>query len=122
MADHLLLGKWGEDLAEKKLKEQGWKILGRNISFKGGELDIVARDKKELVIVEVRTRTFGKIMPPECSVGPDKLRKLVRTGQYYVLKNKWEGPWRIDLIAITVEENENVRIEHFPDITYGGAY
>lgn len=122
MADHLLLGNWGEDLAEKKLKEQGWKILGRNVSFKGGELDIVARDKKELVIVEVRTRTLGKIMPPECSVGPDKLRKLVRTGQYYVLKNKWEGPWRIDLIAITVDENENVRIEHFPDITYGGAY
>lgn len=122
MADHLLLGKWGEDLAEKKLKDQGWKILGRNISFKGGELDIVARDEKELVIVEVRTRTFGKIMPPECSVGPDKLRKLVRAGQYYVLKNKWEGPWRIDLIAITVEENENVRIEHFADITYGGVY
>jgi len=119
MTDHLLLGKWGEDLAESKLRHKGWKILGRNISFKSGELDIVAMDGNELVVVEVRTRSVGKLMPPECSVGPDKLRKLVRTGKYYVLKNKWDGPWRIDLIAITVQDKDIYRLDSFRDITAG---
>lgn len=122
MADHLVLGKWGEDLAEQKLKDQGWRILGRNISYKGGELDIVARDGKELVMVEVRTRTLGRLMPPECSVGPAKLKKLVRAGKYYVLYNKWDGPWRIDLMAITVEDRDNISIEHIQDITAGEVF
>lgn len=122
MADHLLLGKWGEDIAENKLREMGWKILGRNISFRCGELDIVAVDDDEMVMVEVRTRTVGEMMPPECSVGPRKLRKLVSAGKYYVLKNKWDGPWRIDLMAVTVENEKHFRIERYQDITAGEFY
>lgn len=122
MADHLLLGKWGEDIAENKLREMGWKILGRNISFRCGELDIVAVDDDEIVMVEVRTRTVGEMMPPECSVGPRKLRKLVNAGKSYVLKNKWDGPWRIDLMAVTVESEKHFRIERYQDITAGEFY
>lgn len=122
MADHLLLGKWGEDLAERELRDSGWKILERNVSFKCGELDIVALDGKELVVVEVRTRTIGKMMPPECSVGPDKLKKLVRAGKHYVAKNNWNGPWRIDLVAVTVQDRDLYSIDRFQDITAGGFY
>jgi putative endonuclease len=122
MADHLLLGKWGEDIAENKLREIGWKILERNISFRCGELDIVALDDDEMVMVEVRTRTVGEMMPPECSVGPRKLRKLVNAGKYYVMKNKWDGPWRIDLMAVTVENEEHFRVERYQDITAGEFY
>ena len=58
-AEHLLTGLRGEELAAAHLRALGWTILERNVSFRGGELDIVARDGNELVVVEVRTRAPG---------------------------------------------------------------
>jgi len=51
------LGRYAEDLAAKYLLSIGWRILARNIKNKYGELDIIADDSGELVIVEVRCRT-----------------------------------------------------------------
>ncbi|MDI9390872.1 MAG: YraN family protein, partial [Synergistota bacterium] len=50
------LGQWGEDLAKSALERMGWRILDRNVRIGGGELDIVALDGDELVMVEVRVR------------------------------------------------------------------
>ena len=58
-AEHLLTGRRGEELAEAHLRAVGWTILERNVTFRGGELDIVARDGNELVVVEVLNRAPG---------------------------------------------------------------
>ena len=42
------IGDYGEDLAEKYLKKRGWRILSRNFGVKGGEIDIIAKDKNAL--------------------------------------------------------------------------
>ncbi|MEA3284682.1 MAG: YraN family protein [Synergistota bacterium] len=117
-APHLEKGKRGEDLACRYLRNLGWSILERNVRFRRGELDIVAKDGDTLVIVEVRFRTTGIIMSPEDSVGPRKLRRLVLAGAAYVEKTGWNGFWRIDLIALT-QRKGRLFLNHCRDITGG---
>jgi putative endonuclease len=125
-AKHLELGRRAEDLAAAHVEKLGWQLLSRNFSCKLGELDIVAIDKKEkeLVVVEVRYRTYGEMQSPSDSIGPKKLRTLVNAGRVYVDNLAWTGPWRIDLVGITAfprEPEQGWHIEHIKDIT-GGDY
>lgn len=125
-ARHLELGRRAEDLAAAHVEKLGWQLLSRNFSCKLGELDIVAIDKqeKELVVVEVRYRTYGEMQSPSDSIGPKKLRTLVNAGRVYVNDLDWTGPWRIDLVGITAlprEPEQRWHIEHIKDIT-GGDY
>ena len=49
------LGQWGENRAEEFLINQGYRILERNYRIPGGEIDIIAEEKDEIVFVEVKT-------------------------------------------------------------------
>jgi len=118
-APHLELGRRGEDEAAVLLSRRGFRILGRNIRNRCGEIDILAMDGDELVVVEVRVRSIGEIMSPEDSVGPNKIRKIVRAGSLLVESRNWQGPWRIDLVAMTVDRKGEWNVEHFRDITDG---
>ena len=66
--NHLEFGAAGEDAAVKYLESKGWRIIARNVKVGRGELDIVAADGGELVIVEVRTRRIGRLSPAETTV------------------------------------------------------
>jgi putative endonuclease len=121
---HLLLGRRAEELAADYVRRLGWRVLSRNFSCKLGELDIVALDEKEkeLVVVEVRYRTFGDTQSPADSVGPKKLRSLVGAGRVWVEKQNWTGPWRIDLVGVTAsphDPEDRWRLEHITNITPG---
>lgn len=124
LSRHLALGRRAEDRAAAYVEGLGWRILSRNWSCRLGELDIVAMDRKEkiLIVVEVRYRTCGDIQSPADSIGPRKLRTLVNAGRVCVENVDWTGPWRIDLIGITAspcDPEELWRIEHIEDITGG---
>lgn len=112
-------GAEGERIAADFLARKGWRILGRNIRIGNGELDIVAMDGGELVIVEVRARAIGRMLPPEMSVGPQKIRKLLRAARHYIKKTSFEGNWRIDVLAITAGDFGQKKIELFSDVTTG---
>lgn len=118
-ADRAELGRSGEELAARLLERRGWKIVGRNVRVRYGELDIVAMDKDEMVFVEVRLRTVGLMMPPEASVGPAKIKKLIRAARRYVEAARYDGNWRIDVVAITVDRDGTPSAEIFSDITMG---
>ena len=51
------LGRIGENLASEYLEKQGYLILERNFACRQGEIDIIAREKDEIVFVEVKTRS-----------------------------------------------------------------
>lgn len=53
------LGRYGEDLAARRLRQSGMAILERNWRCREGELDIVARQADALVVCEVKTRRAG---------------------------------------------------------------
>ena len=124
MIDSQKLGRYAEDLAAKYLVSLGWKILVRNVRDQYGELDIVAFDPKdipqELVIVEVRCRTRNNVQDAIDSVYRRKMRALLRASEEYVDCIGWEGFWRIDLIAVTIDTKgslEDWTLEHVRNIT-----
>ena len=119
------LGRFAEDTAAEYLVSIGWKVIKRNVRNKYGELDIVALDANtrpiELVIVEVRGRTIGKLQAPLDTIGSRKLRTLLRASQEYIDNDLgWSSFWRIDVIGITVRDKYTLEIsdfEHVKDIT-----
>lgn len=115
--EHLMLGELGENLAADYLQRNGYKILQRNVRCRRDEIDIMARDGDEIVFVEVRTRTLGRLSPPESTVGRSKLAKLTRSAYAWVDRVRYTGFWRIDLIAITIIGAGENRIEHIKTIT-----
>jgi putative endonuclease len=116
---HLQTGKYGEEKAAEYLTHIGYRIIAKNVSCRHGEIDIIANDGDEIVFVEVRTRSFGWVMPPEFTVGPEKIKKLKRAARIWTESRKYIGFWRIDLIAITIKEGSGPSIEHIKDITEG---
>ncbi len=120
------LGKYSEDRAAEYLLSIGWKIIARNVKNFYGELDIVSIDTKinpqELVIVEVRSRTIGKIQSPLDSIGSRKLNSLVKSSREFINEIEWENFWRIDVIGITMKNKNDLKdweLTHIKDITSG---
>ncbi len=106
------MGHHGEDIAAAFLRSQGCRILARN--YRGphrGEVDIVARDGKLLLFVEVKTRREGSRVRGLDAVGRDK-QKLIERGANAWLKRLGTRnlPWRFDVIEISLEEGKKPRI------------
>ena len=113
-------GKLGEDIAERFLKKNRYKIVGRNYREKWGEIDIIAiSPKKALVFVEVKTVTGpNPYVEPEEHLTRQKLTRLQRTAELYannqenkVIKNGW----RIDLLAIVID-GDSAEVKHYRNI------
>jgi putative endonuclease len=94
------LGRRGEELAAARLEERGYVVRERNWRCSVGEIDIVAEHGDCLAFVEVRTRRGRKYGTPEESVTPAKQAKLVELAQTYLQEHRWDGDWRIDVVAV----------------------
>jgi putative endonuclease len=68
-------GKEGEKIAAAYLRKNGYHIYESNFRCSLGEIDIIAREKNELVFIEVKTRKSGKLGYPEQAVGARKQKK-----------------------------------------------
>lgn len=62
------LGKSGEEAVAEYLKKNGYKILSKNYRCKLGEIDLIARDGKNLVFIEVKTRSGLRYGSPAAAV------------------------------------------------------
>ena len=120
------LGRQGEDLAVAYLVQQDYHIITRNWRTRSGELDIVAREGDWLVFVEVRARRTraGEPVPalgsPEESVTTRKQLQLITMADVYLFEMKWDGPWRIDVIALELLADGSVaRMNHLRDAIGG---
>ena len=113
------VGNKGEEIACSHLKKLGYKILERNFRIRGGEIDIVAMDKEELVFVEVKARYSHQYGLPVEAITPWKIKALLKTAMFYLLKINWgEKPYRIDVVAIDfIDSKDNPKIELIRNIT-----
>ena len=111
MPDHRArLGNRGEELARRILLNKGYTVLECNYRCRWGEVDIVAQDGAQLVFVEVRARTGSAFGSPEESVTPAKAQRLTATAQTYLQERDCEAAsWRIDLVAVRMQPNGQVR-------------
>jgi len=115
-------GKEGEKIAAAYLKKNGYEIIEINFRCPIGEIDIVAKEKNDLVFVEVKTRKSIELGYPEQAVGMRKQKKMSQLALWYMQKRKIaDTNARFDVVAITLlpEKNEVKLIQNaFDFVTF----
>lgn len=118
--NYIDFGSFAEGLAEKFLKDRGYKILGRNYRKPWGEVDIIAEKKGIVIFVEVKASDSPspKGFEPEKRVNADKVKRIKRAAQTYIQQNNLDDrSWQMDLIAIELNDDKTfAKITHFKNI------
>ncbi|MBI4346380.1 MAG: YraN family protein [Elusimicrobia bacterium] len=97
-------GLAAEARAATYLEGRGFTILERRYRTVAGELDLVARDRGEIVFVEVKARSSSSFGGPEAAVDFRKQRRLTRAAESYLaLHGLSDAPARFDVVAVTPE-------------------
>ncbi|HMB95057.1 MAG TPA: YraN family protein [Tepidisphaeraceae bacterium] len=110
-----ILGQRGENVAAKFLRNLGYKILLRNFRCDVGEIDIVARDGKTIVFVEVKTRVNDDPMP-EDQVNAIKRHQITKAAKFYMSRyGSPQPPGRFDVVAIVWPTGREPKIRHTSD-------
>ena len=121
------LGDIGENIACDYLSRHGFEILDRNYLRKWGELDIIAKKKGIIRFVEVKSVSCV-ILPanvihetgyrPEENVHPQKLKRLARAIQTYILEKRLDNmDWQLDIITVKIDQtNRKARVEMLENI------
>jgi putative endonuclease len=109
------LGYLGERAAETFLKRKGYKIVARGLRLRGGELDLVAIDRRTVVFVEVKTRRSEQFGSPAEAISPPKQRYLTRAALFYLKRHGLlEHESRFDVVAVLwPQQTKQPTIEHF---------
>ena len=107
------LGELGESIATTFLRGAGFSIVERNFRCVCGELDIVARDGRSIVFVEVKCRKNKAYGPPQLSVTPFKQRQISKAALVWLSKRRlYDAEARFDVVAIVLHEHDLPEIEH----------
>jgi putative endonuclease len=120
------IGSIGENVAAEYLKRHGFSIRDRNIARKTGELDLIAEKADTLHFVEVKTiltdefreeNSASDDYDPSLNLHEVKVRKVARTGEWYVLEKNWEGDWQVDACLVWLRRRDGMaRVQYLPQI------
>lgn len=99
-------GKRGEERAADFLRSRGYQIVERNYRWRGGEIDLIAREGGCLVFVEVKSRATHAFGVPEDHITREKRSKLIRTATRYVAEHPSAAALdvRFDVVALSSGE------------------
>jgi len=116
-------GKKGEAVAEKYLRDKGYKFLERNFSTRFGEIDLIFTKGNVLVFVEVKLKIGEDFGTPEEMITKSKIFQIERIGQIFLKKNKEIAEkydsFRIDAVAVVLDGlGEVKRINHYENISF----
>ena len=101
------LGDAAEKAAARFLKSQGYAIITRNFSTRGGEVDIIAADGETLCFVEVRSRSSNDTAPPYTSVGPAKQARVRAAASAYVARMRLQNRLcRFDVLSLVPDAEQ----------------
>jgi putative endonuclease len=117
MASHNELGKEGEELAARWLKENGFELLHRNWRHSYHEIDIIATKGKFLHFVEVKARKaspFGG--NPEDSVTKKKFKNLQKAADEFLFLNPGHQWISYDILSITLQRNGEAEYFFIEDV------
>jgi putative endonuclease len=107
------LGRTGEQVAVEYLERAGLRILDRNWRSRDGEVDIVAADRRVLVVCEVKTRSGTRFGTPLEAVTRHKRARLRRlAAQWLVAHGVLFDEVRIDVIGVIKDKSGEFQIEH----------
>jgi len=120
------VGALGEKVAAEYLRRHGFNIRDCNVAHKTGELDIIAEKENTLHFVEVKTVLAHNFLSekssidnydPSLNLHEAKVRKVARTGEWYVLEKGWEGEWQVDGMLVWLRRRDGIaRVSYLPQI------
>ena len=118
------LGRRGEELAAEHLRRSGYSVLERNARTRYGEIDLVVRDRRALVFVEVKTRRIGRSQStpredqaPLAGLGVRQRARLRRLAAAWLADRQRSRPFaetvRFDAIGVVLDAGGRLReVEH----------
>lgn len=113
------IGQFGEKKAQNYLKRRGYQILECNYRTRGGELDIIAKDRDCVVFVEVKTRTNREYGTPAEAVSFYKQQHMLSAAKYYLSRYGFDTECRFDVIEVYLPEKgmfHIARINHMKNV------
>ncbi len=111
--NHTDLGRLGEDRAAEFLGSRSFTVLDRNYRFMRAEVDIVAATEREIVFVEVKTRSSTAFGEPEEHIDSAKKKQLFKVAEAWLHERRMEGsPVRFDVISILRPGRPDEKINH----------
>jgi len=107
-------GKRGEKIASSFLAKRGYRIIDRNFRFgRRGEIDIIATYKKSLIFIEVKMRNNGKYGDAIYSINKTKIRRIIKTAKYFLVKNRLYNEIDVRFDVITIDyKNGQEQVKH----------
>lgn len=116
----------GESIAAEYLRRRGYTTIDRNVSRKTGELDLVARGEDGLHMVEVKTVLADEFpneqqaideYDPSLNLHAEKVRKVARTAEWYVMEKRWAGDWQVDGCLVWLRRRDGLaRVRYLPQL------
>ena len=101
-------GLEAEKIAATFLVNHGLKLIAQNYHCKYGEIDLVMKDAKTLVFIEVRLRSNSQFGSAGASITAQKQQKLILTAQHY-LQNHGDCQCRFDAILMDKAETSSIQ-------------
>lgn len=116
-------GSWGEDAAAAFLASSGWRVIERNVrpcpNDRRCEIDIIAkaRNADKIVFVEVkahakRDESAGRLL----GVDARKKRNLLRACANWIMRRRWHGAFRFDVVEVYGVPGEPPVIDHIENV------
>ena len=111
------VGASGEQIAADYLISQGYRILERNFRCRGGEVDIVAKDRQGCIaFIEVKTRRSLAYGLPQLAVTGRKQHQISKGALAWLSKNRLHDcSARFDVIAVLLQDGTVPTVEHIPN-------
>jgi putative endonuclease len=122
MAEHNRIGTEGEQHACRYLEALGYALLERNWRHGRHELDIIARDGRHLVFVEVKTRSSNQHGEPEEAVKKGKRGKLIKAANAYIMATGCDLAARFDIVSVILHPSGKPYVHHIPDAFYPSTH
>lgn len=99
-------GALAEDAAAEFLAGRGLKLLERNYRCRFGEIDLVLRDGRTLVFVEVRYRKDRSFGGAAESITSAKREKLLRAARHYMAAHREFPACRFDAVLLNGDSGD----------------
>ncbi len=120
VTQRLTIGKNAEHRARLFLESRGYQFIAQNWQCYTGEIDLIVRDKTQIIFVEVRARREEGYTTPLESVDWAKQQKIIKTALHFLQEKNWLDTMdcRFDIICIA-----NGKLEWIKDaFTADGVY
>ncbi len=107
------IGNIGEDAVCKFLIKNGYEILNRNYTIRGGEIDIIAKKSDIIAFVEVKSRKKDSLTTGEEAMTKSKKAHIIKTAENYLLKLSELCCCRFDVAVVQIENNRAVKLKYY---------